>query len=324
MKKDKYHVKIQPEFLFDEYKVFESSYTPWVYLYLKLKNNYFLYNAPQKMYGVDVLGIAVCLSTTQSTVYNALKELESTGLLETNKRKYRIFDESVYKKQFQKIDVDAEKKYPKFLQVYNNDFDELLMDIKKQVLPLGTNKRLIVKGLELYYYLIAGNRHCLLTKKPLVESILTQTSLEKLLGREHRVIKYLLSVLEDTGWVLLKQGKIYTLKKGLYDPKDYTFAETAADTKPAVSKAETVTVNPAETNDVPKSFIGYAKSRDGQSISVIYYSKKLKSITLSGWCKGDGVPMTSEEFEMNNDLLQSGKNSKYYDPQNYWLYKPAA
>jgi hypothetical protein len=29
--KDTYYIKIKPEFLFDEFEVFTSAYTPWVY-----------------------------------------------------------------------------------------------------------------------------------------------------------------------------------------------------------------------------------------------------------------------------------------------------
>lgn len=47
----------------------------------------------------------------------------------------------------------------------------------------------------------------------------------------------------------------------------------------------------------------------------------MKCISSGIWCKGDGVPETSEEFDIRNDLLTYGKKSRYCDPESYWLYK---
>jgi len=333
-KDDNYHVQIKPEFLFDKYKVFSNNYTPWVYISIKHHYKYYLDYTPNKLFNIDVNPMAANYAATPATIYNAINELESAGLLERNERKFRLIDDSEYERKFGNAEVDGWEKLPDFIKVYQNAYDELLLSIKKEILPIGTNKRLIVKCLKLYFYLMAYDRHCLLNKEPIVESGLSQTSIERKLGVDHKVVKFLLSVLNDRGYIKLEDGKIFTLNKDLYDPNKYLFKKPECEIEfekewekdfekesaPVISKRAD-SPRPAEAK-VPDSFIGYFKSDDGKRISIIYYNKKIKSMMLGGWCNGDGIPPTHEEYNNGNELLQMGKRSQYYNPENFRMYKP--
>lgn len=316
-----YHIHITPEFLFDEFKIFKYNYTPWVYTLLKLRYNYFLHKAPNRTFKINTEELANIFVTTPQTIYNSINELISTGLLIKSNRRFQIVDEKLYLSKFLKVDVVNEKKYPKFIKFYEWVFTEILLDIKREILPMEECKRLIVKCLKLYFYLVTLNRHSIVfDDEPVVESTLTQTSLEKHLGNDHRVIKFLLNVLSNKGYIKLENKKIYTLNKRTYDPKKFEFLKfkkeeiTTAHNKPVVEPKD-------ETPKVPDDFIGYCKSWDGVYISQIYYTLNKKDICLRIWCKGDGIPPTDEESTVAESLKCSGKNSQYYKSDKYWDYK---
>ena len=332
---DNYHIPIKPEFLFDKYKKFANNYTPWVYVSIKHNYGYYLQHAPKKLFNIDVNSMAANYATTPATIYGAINELVSAGLLERNKRKYRLFDDSVYGGIFDNAEDDEDwNRFPKFIMIRENAYNDLLFSIKREILPMGTNKRLIVKCLKLYFYLMAYDRHCLLKNEPVLKSRLSQTSIERKLGIDHKVVKFLLSVLNDRGYVKLEDGKIFTLNKDIYDPDKYSHKkpenEIAGENESKKVYESNTRPTPSDKTDspspavekVPEGFIGYFKSDDGKWISIIHYSKKNKSIMLSGWCHGDGVPPTFEEYNISNELLLMGKRSQYYNPEDYWKYKP--
>lgn len=321
--KNDYHIHIHPDFLFDEYKAFKSIYTPWVYLALKLKYNFYIQKQPYKTFSIDIKALSAHFATTNATIYETIKELRSSGLLIKDKNKYRIINESSYIELYSNKESNtANTKAGKFIMINHNDFEQLLRDIKLYIDPLGKYKRLIVKCLKLYYYLMNHDAHFINYKKyPIVESTLNQTMLEKKLGIEHRVIKELLKVLEDRKYIKLDSRKIYTLNPKTYDYDKYPVVEST--TEPAVRKKELPKkeTNGTEENKVPDVFIGYKKSDDGKIIFIIYYSIKMKCIAMTAWCQGDGVPPTMEEYDTGNELYTYGKKSKHYNPENYWLYK---
>ena len=330
-RKDKYHVPIKPEFLFDKYKKFSNNYTPWVYVSIRHNYEYYLQHAPNKLFDINVNSMAAYYVTTPATIYDAINELVSAGLLEKRKRKYRLFDDSVYVGLSDNAKDDDWNKFPKFVMIHENAYNDLLFSIKREILPMGTNKRLIVKCLKVFYYLMAHNRHCLLNKEQIVKSELSQTSLERKLGIDHKVVKFLLSVLNDKGYIKLEDGKIFTLNKDIYDPDKYSNMKPnyetdfekewmGSETKSIVSKKnDSLTSIEAK---VPKNFIGYKKSNDGKIISIITHNEKLSTYVLSFHCQGDGIPPTLEEENIADDLFNLGKYSKYYNPKDYWKYKP--
>jgi len=325
MNKEKYYMEVIPEFLIDEYEIFSCDYTIWVYIELKFKYQYYLQNSPYKTFKIDVKSLAAKYITSTATIYNAINELTEAGLLVANKRNFQIVDEKEYLKRFKKINPENIKKYPKYIILNNKAYNDLLSDIKDIVLPMENHMKFIVKCLKLYYYQIIYDRHCVVFKdEPVLESNLTQTSIEKKIGIDHRNVKKLLKVLNDSGYIKLEDGKMFTLNKDLYVPVKHSLVKSTTNQEEAFVTEKNVEV-PAPNNEikkVPESFIGYMKSEDGKIISIIYHCKKIKSIMLQGWCKGDGVPRTNEEYVIGNDFISSGKQSEYYNPENYWKYPP--
>lgn len=318
-------MEVIPEFLIDEYEKFKCDYTIWVYIELKFKYQYYLQKSPYKTFKIDVKSLAAKYVTTTATIYNAIKELTEAGLLVENKRNFRIVDESEYSKRFKNINPENNKKYPKYVILNNKAYNDLLSDIKDEVLPMESHKKFIVKCLKLYYYQMIYDRHCVVFKEePVLESSLTQTSIEKKIGIDHRNVKKLLTVLNDSGYIKLEDGKIFTLNKETYDPAKYSFLKSVAKQEETRVKHKNakVPIPNTEPKKVPGSFIGYMKSEDGGRISVIYYSEKLHSVVIKGWCKGDGIPRTPDEYEIGSDLISSGRQSKYHNPAEYWKYNP--
>ena len=81
-KKDTHFISIKPELLFDLDKNFKSEFTPWVYLYLKLKFNYYVTKAPQVYYKLDLKEIRYKFNISSDTVYRIITELIEFGLIE--------------------------------------------------------------------------------------------------------------------------------------------------------------------------------------------------------------------------------------------------
>lgn len=325
MNREKYYMEVIPEFLLDEYEIFSSDYTIWVYIELKFKYQFYLQKSPYKTFKIDVKPLAAKYVTTPASIYNSINELVKAGLLVKNKRSFRILDESEYLKRFKKINTGSNKKYPKYIILNNKSYNDLLSDIKNEVLPMENHMKFIVKCLKLYYYQMVFDRHCVVfINEPILESTLTQTSIERKLGIDHRNVKKLLTVLNDSGYIKLEDGKVFTLNKETYNPAKYSFVKSAA--KPEEARVTDKIIESPTPNiqlvKVPESFIGYMKSEDGKIISIIYYSKKIRSVVLLSWCKGDGIPRTDEEYEMGNDFINIGKQSKYYNPDEYWKHKP--
>jgi hypothetical protein len=330
MIKDKYFIKINPAFMFDEYEVFETNYTPWVYLSLKLKYKYYLEHAPYKTFTIDKTDMAGYYATSPQTIYTAVNDLKKAGLLEEKKRKYRLIDEQEYLTKFRKVDTVIEKKYPDFIRVYNNYYEDLLLDIKKEILPLDKDNTSIMKCMKIYFYLIARNNHSYsFHKVPIMKSDLTQTSIETETGIDHRVIKFLLSLLNDRGYIKMEDRTIYTLNKKLYEPSKRTFqksvdeysSEPTSSNIASISSADSIVTKVNDIKSVPKSFVGYCKTIDGKLIQIINYDKNMIHIRPANWCKADGIPPTIEEFRITMDLMRNGKKSRYYDPKSFWLYK---
>jgi hypothetical protein len=327
--KDKYNVQIKPEFLFDIGRVYKSDYSPWVYTFIKIQNSYDFKEAPYKKYKIDVKDIAGTLDVHLATIYDSIKELENSGLIENKGTKHRLLKDTVYLDKFtSKSEVQlTQRKFPKFVQVYANRTRNILDDLKK-IIPTGKKgNRLLLKTLRVYYYLIVCNRHCLLPEA-VVESNHTQSSLERELKIEHRNIKQILSFLKQAGYIKIDEsGKILTINKDLYVQENHEYTENTENTEPALVVYPVTThyaVNNVPTGSVskvPKEFIGFTKSTDGNKILIIYFDKQLNERTTMIWCEGDGVPTTREDYTKYADLMENGKRSQYYDPESYWQYK---
>ena len=324
-----YFIKIKPELLFDTKKVFKSNYTPWVYLNLRLKYNVMLQKAPNKMYEIDVVGIADILGTHPDTIYESIKELRNVNLIEKRGIKYRLLPDTNYISN-----VNTENRnfnYPKsYVRIFHNYHFNLLDTIRDYIPKDKKTRGFLSKILSVYYYLTASNRQCLLPT-PVVKSDKTQTSLSRELFYDHRDVKTFLSILKSTGYIKYNaKNEILTIDKDLYVEKPakiecndnivqnnfYNYEESQV----VPAKVEPIKV---EEPKVPKNFIGFSKSTDGSKIMCIYYDSNIKERTLFVYCDGDGTPFTGDDYERYTDLMQNGKSSKFYDPNNYWKYQSA-
>lgn len=196
-----YFIKITPEFLFDEYDVFISEYSPWVYLLLKFKFNFFLQKAPDKKFSIPTNEIISYFGIDRSTVSRAVKELAQKGFLEKCGKLYKIKNESVYKEKY-KSESGTTTKYPEFIKVYYEHLDRMQYRFIQRIPDNYKSKKFFLKLLETNYYLKAKNRHCLLDDT-MVASEECVNSICKALNYDNRTAKDILKVLEDTGYIKL-------------------------------------------------------------------------------------------------------------------------
>lgn len=218
IKNEKYHAPIDPTFLLDINKKFKSEITPWVYLILKLKYQYYIDNASYLYYKIDLKYITQLYNLHKSTTYKAIAELKEIGLIEKKNRKYRILDEKDLSNESRV--VAPEDRLPKFIKINNNYFFEKLLSLKLNWGDPVSNNELIIKSLRVYYYLVAKNGHCIAEASE-KESDETQTSICRVLNHDNRTIKEILSVLQDAGYVRIEDdGRLITINKSLQKEKE--------------------------------------------------------------------------------------------------------
>ncbi|MFA5010556.1 MAG: hypothetical protein WC644_01260 [Ignavibacteria bacterium] len=228
----KHFIKITPEFLFDEYDVFISEYTPWVYLSLKFRFNYFLQHAPDKRFKIPTEDITSFFGINSSTVSRAVKELTQKGFLEKTGKLYKIKDEVLYKTKYKPEYGEAfTTKYPDFIKVYFEHLDRMIYRVRDYIPAKYKSNKFILKIFETYYYLISKNRHFLLDRE-MVASEECINSIHKALNYDNRTVKDILSVLENSSYIKLGADiKITTIDIYFEHKKD-------TDNKPYIPKAE--------------------------------------------------------------------------------------
>ncbi len=323
---EKYFVKIEPDFLFDTYKQFKSEYTPWIYLYLKLKYNYFITKAPNKIFEIDRNDIGMLYNINAATISRCFQELRTKGLLIQVKNKYRLLNEVGFIRSYELINKITEKEHIDHIQVYKNKFNNLTSDIQKNR-PIGNTQRMLIKCLRIFFYLYVKNRHCFNKDTGVVDSAESNNSLSKYLKHDQKTVKVALGMLNKAGHIKLDtEVKISTVNKNTFDAewdkKKVNNNNTALYENPSMESIlqdEKVNAEPSGLKNVPASFIGYGKySRPPYNIFII--NTYGIDIVQQFWCDGDGIPVTEEEKRIQESLLQLGKKSRYYKPENYWLY----
>lgn len=210
MWKDKFFIKIEPEFLFETF--FNSEYVTWLYVYLKLKNHYSLQKTPQKYYNIKIEEIISFFKVDPATIYRAIRELVRIGLLEKKPKSraiYRIKDEkdiNYFTDEPDDLSVESVEsvEYPNFIQIHGNAFIRLVKDLQDK-------SNSIPKLLRLYFFLMTTNKH---TKDfvPELESPESVYSIGKALAQDARTVKPLLKTLESTGYIKLNGRKIITIR----------------------------------------------------------------------------------------------------------------
>lgn len=204
-KKDTHFIKIKPELLFDLDKNFKSEFTPWVYLYLKLKYIWYMAKSPNLFYKIRLSEISDEFKMNNSTTHRAMTELINFGLIRKQNSKYCVKYECTF---FPKVIVAPEDTILEFIKINYNAFEELIGTLRSE---LGSSE-MIIKTLRVYYYLILKNKHCL-TEKFKLESEETQSSLSRKLKHDSRTIKLALSVLESLGYIDIIDGRLTTIIK---------------------------------------------------------------------------------------------------------------
>lgn len=186
--KDNYHVKIYRKFLFEFKKQFASEYTRWVYVYLKLINNYKIQHKMNDCYAIDATEIASFFNINRATVYECLKDLDRFLLLSRKgKNKYLLeSEETLMNLYYEANNLEGVLKEEKFVPIHKNLFIDLF------------NNGCGVREAEVYYYLISQNKHYVI-KDPFLEVNVKNNKICSDLKTDHRTLKRIISKLLNAG-----------------------------------------------------------------------------------------------------------------------------
>ncbi|MBX7044211.1 MAG: hypothetical protein K1X86_00110 [Ignavibacteria bacterium] len=335
-KNDIYHVQIKTDFLLNSYKQFKSEYTPWVYLVLKLKCNYYLKHTPHsfnKIMSRDSL--AGFFDVNQSTIHHSFNELIDAGLLEKKNKTYRLIKEDNFIESYRTIHNIDKSKIVDFIKIFYNDFYKFANDIFNERRK-PNSQRLVIKAIRIYYYLYTKNRHCFNEGTGIVETSESQSSIVRNLKHDPKTVKEVLEMLSNAGYVKLDSDiKISTLNKKTFDTEwDKKLAKKREDEFRRNSEikrhglSRNIEVPNSDVKDsniiepkVPDNFIGYCKyDIPPYKRMLIYYTNNRKYICQETVGEGDGLPPTEHENVIRESLLNSGHKSQYYDKNSYWLF----
>ncbi len=202
---DKCHVRMKPDFLFDLKKRFKSEYTSWIYICFKLADVRKVGYEPNKFFKVDRDTICKLLHTNTSTITREVQKLISYGLIEQKGREYRILNNDM-----NSIFEDTEG-FPKHIRIYNNFLIDFFERLNQEYPDIENKDRSVIKTAEVFFYLIAKNRHCLI-KTPILESDETSKTISAFLNHDEDCVKEYLEALESIGQIEIDEdGKIKTL-----------------------------------------------------------------------------------------------------------------
>ena len=312
-KDPKYYVKINPEFLFDIENKFKSRNTPWVYLYLKLEKNYYLDHHLKNPFSVDTDAIANLYRIDRSTVHRCINELIALGLVVKDGRdSYKIISETY--ELFSKAN---------YIQIYKN----LLINI----FDYGGK----IDDALIYFFMIQNNRHYAFEDDFLVTQ-LTQSKISRELKLGQRKVKASINKLKSMGLIAHDENDAICTKS----PKADWNLRFQIRTKSMTGIVATFEEN--ENHEINQGQIEFEdffnnhekkqepvvcfwkKSRDGKSeVPVVKSKYHGYAIDSTMRRKADGIPMTDEEWEKQNQRYSSLNNSVRtygYDANNYTQY----
>ena len=193
-KNNKYHIKISAKFLLGIDIMKKLDHLKWIYVYIKLKYNYYLQHKPNECFELDVNDMSEFFHIHKTTVYDCLKWLTKYKLLVKEGRgKYKIISEKRFIESVKKNDNEDPNSKDSFLIIYNNEFMDLW--------DAGVK----AKEALLYYYLIHKNKHQSKDEEWLEVNV-SQTQTCKDLGIDHRSFKGAVTHLISIGY-LKKDGK---------------------------------------------------------------------------------------------------------------------
>lgn len=241
---ENYHVQIKPAVLFNSSRIFKSAYTPWVYTYLKLDYNNYIYNAPNKFYKIDRRQICDFFNVHSSTITRAFSELIENGLMVKQNQEYKLLND-LTNGTFPEIEG-----LPEFIQINNNFFIDIVQRLNEVCGDNDSKDRSLVKVLSVFYYLITKNRN-VIVDEPMLVSDETAKSISKTLHHDENYVKGYLEVLESIGNIEIDKGIIKTIYTcGTCQPfKENTVERTSRPPKYQKQVIEEVELIPAENVD---------------------------------------------------------------------------
>lgn len=204
LRDDNYHVQIKPALLFNLNRIFKSAYTPWVYTYLKLDYNNYIYNAPNKFYKIDRRQICDFFNVHPSTITRAFSELIENGLMVKQNQEYKLLND-LPNGTFPAIEGLLD-----FVQINNNFFIDIVQRLNEVCGDNDSKDRSLVKVLSVFYYLITKNRN-VIVDEPMLVSEETAKSISKALRHDENYVKDYLEVLESIGNIEIDEGTIKTV-----------------------------------------------------------------------------------------------------------------
>lgn len=294
IRKDTYHIKICPEFLFDGSR-FKSKYAVWLYILLKLDNNYYLQNNIHKPIDMNITQAAFRLEINESSVHRALNELIDGGYLQrTKKGEYFIEDE------YKVLQEDYETLSKKFVKVYNNF-----------ILSYFRNYAKNVNALKIYYYLFYDNK---IGKQDIEidDVIFSRNKIAKELKMGVKTVRDSISYLWDKG--LLNKDS-----EGYYSLKNQNYMNNAK-----IIPAEIIPESKQNSSNVveakkPKNWVGNYVSKDGKRIADLIYIEQFKDTgnCLGNWRDYAGAPLTPEQYLKQENLKLYGR-PKYQSNNFAW------
>lgn len=283
-KDDNYYVEIEQEFILSGKKFFKSRFTPWVYLYLKLENNYNMHRLPGKSGSLKVKDISRLLKINESTVYRCIDELKDKGLIQKNYRdSYKVFFEKG------KLNKSAKCNY---IMVYKNLFIDILENS-------SVNEAMI------YYYMIQNNRHYAFDFAKL-QSELSQSKISKELGMDSRDVKMALSNLEKLGLILKDDKKYFTMW-----PHNKRSENISIDNHSGLHEKINNYLNSRRKEDKPVPITGWFRTKSGSGkcpiISVPGYGNVVWQAKAE---ESGGIPPSDEEWSKILQLVLDNHDKK--------------
>jgi len=290
IRKDTYHVKICPEFFFDGTR-FKSKYAVWIYILLKLDNNYYMQNNIHKPIEVNITQLTFRLEVNESSVHRALNELIDGGFLRrTKKGEYYIEDEAnVLRENFEVVSK-------KFVKVYNNFILNYLRNYAENV-----------NALKIYYSLFYNNK---LGKQDNEgdDVIFSRNKIAKELKMGVKTVRDAISYLWNIGLLNKDNEGYYSLKSQNYKDKAKIIP---AEIKPVIKQNSIY-----RTEEIkPKNWVGNYINKDGTRICDLIYMKQFEDTgcVMTNWRPYSGIPLTKEQYEQQEDLKLFGRPKHQFD-----------
>ena len=291
-KNEVYHIKIYSIFLFEFKELFDSSYSRWIYIYLKLKNNAKIQFGKEDYYPLNVDQIAGFFNIDRATVFDCLKDLRQLRLLSKKGRNlYRLEGEELLIETYcmaQGIESNIHEE--QFIPIHNNFFKDMF------------NSGCGIKEAEVYYYLVNSNGHYAI-KEPLVEVNVRNNKVCADLRMDHRTLKKTTIKLLDAG-LLIKERNGKLLTKAPKPIKKCNKLQPLMKIEWSTDKSNPL-AKVSDKSKLNENFLGWYKSIDGMRETEMLRHSQFK-VVLGGTRLADGIPPTPDQIERQKRIRETG------------------